>query len=144
MPRVFFKPFDDSYLGNYETWTDDKKTNKSNTSTVGYVPLVKRVNALLQAGENLEAMRASYYGLDADSDDDEQFDSDVIDVSQYDSKLELMADMKNVKERISKKLKRSRATKGANSVVGNSDAPIGAKEELSTTEEAPASESATE
>lgn len=144
MSRVFFKPFDDSYLGDFETWTDDKETNKSNTSTVGYVPLVKRVNALLQAGENLEAMRASYYGLDSDTDDDEQFDSDVIDVSQYDSKLELMADVKNAEKRISKKLKSRRATKGADSVVGNSDAPKEAKDELSTTEEAPASERATE
>lgn len=142
--KKFFKPFEEDYAGHFETWTDDKEKNKSNTSTVGYVPLVKRVNALLQAGENLEAMRSSYYGLDSEADDDEQFDSDVIDVSQYDSKLELMSDIKNAQKRISKKLKSNRATKGAQSVVGNSDAPKGAKEELSTTEEAPASERATE
>lgn len=142
--KKFFKPFEEDYAGYYETWTDDKEKNKSNTSTVGYVPLVKRVNALLQAGENLEAMRASYYGLDSEADDDEQFDSDVIDVSQYDSKLELMSDIKNAQKRISKKLKSNRATEGAKSVVGNSDAPKGAKEELSTTEGAPESERATE
>ena len=142
--RKFSKPFESDYAGDYENWTDDKTKNKSNTSTVGYVPLVKRVNALLQAGENLESMRASYYGLDSDSDDDEQFESDFVDVSQYDSKLELLADVKNVEKRLSKKLKRKPATKGAQSVVGNSDAPKKAKEELSTTDGAPESEGATE
>mgnify|MGYP007069870760 CR=1 FL=1 len=144
MERKFFKPFEVDYAGHFENWTDDEEKNKSNTSTVGYVPLVKRVNALLQAGENLESMRASYYGLDSDTDDDEQFEADIVDVSQYDSKLDLMADVKSAEKRISKKLKSNRATKGAKSVVGNSDAPKGAKEELSTTEEAPESERATE
>lgn len=142
--RKFLKPFESDYAGDYENWPDDKVKNKSNTSTVGYVPLVKRVNALLQAGENLEAMRASYYGLNPEADDDEQFETDVVDVSQYDSKLELLADVKNVEKRLSKNLKRKPATEGAEPVVGNSDAPQKAAEELSTTGGAPASKGATE
>lgn len=144
MSRLYRKPFDDSYLGFYESWTDNKEANKSNTSTIGYVPLVKRINSLLEAGENLESMRAAYYGLDADEDDEEQFDSDIIDVSQYDSKLELLTDLKLAEKRITKRKKKRNATKGAGTVVDNSESPKGANEELSTTVEASASECATE
>ena len=37
--KKFFKPFSENYKGTCETWTNDEKKNKSNTSTVGYVPL---------------------------------------------------------------------------------------------------------
>lgn len=142
MSKTFFKPFSESYKGTSETWTKNEKKNKSNTSTVGYVPLVKRINSLLQAGENLESMREVYYGISGE-DDDELFDADIVDVSQYDSKLELLADVKEVEKRLTSKKKKTRATKGERSPVGNSDAPKEAKEELSTGESEPVSERAT-
>lgn len=115
-----------------ELWTNDD-SNISNTSTVGYVPLEKRVNALLQAGENLESMREIYYGIE-DTADDSDFDVDTVDVSQFDSKIDLMTEVKNATRRLnaSSKKKKSTAT-DSNEVVDKSEGSKESPADLSTT-----------
>lgn len=93
----------DELIDVSEAWTMDEERNKSVTSTVGYVPLEKRINALLQAGENLELMRNEFYGVE---DDDDDYDDEM--VSDYDSKIELTRSIKERSERLSKKFKNER------------------------------------
>lgn len=114
-----------------ELWTNDD-SNISNTSTVGYVPLEKRVIALLQAGENLESMREIYYGIE-DTADDSDFDIDTVDVSQFDSKIDLMTEVKNVTRRLKASSKKKSTATDSNEVVDKSEGSQKSPSDLSTT-----------
>ena len=90
----------DELIDVSEAWSLDEKRNKQVTSSVGYVPLEKRVSAMINAGITLEGMKDEFYGLRDDDCDD---DLDL--VQDYDSKIELMRSVKDRSERLSKSLK---------------------------------------
>lgn len=79
-----------------EAWTLDNKRNVQVTSSVGYVPLEKRVSAMINAGITLESMKDEFYGTDDDDDDDLDL------VQDYDSKIELKRSIKERSERLAK------------------------------------------
>lgn len=85
----------DEQIDVSEAWSLDEKRNVRVTSDVGYVPLEKRVSAMINAGITLENMKDEFYGLNDDDDDD---DSDL--VQDYDSKIELMRSCKERSERL--------------------------------------------
>lgn len=96
----------DELIDVSEAWSLDDKRNVQVTSSVGYVPLEKRVAAMINAGISLENMKDEFYGLHDDDDDDEL---DL--VQDYDSKIELMRSCKERSERLAKSFegkKRSR------------------------------------
>lgn len=95
----------DEQLDVCEAWCQDEKRNVQVTSTVGYVPLEKRVSAMINAGITLEGMKDEFYGLDGDDDDD---DLDL--VQDYDSKIELMRSCKERSEHLSKSLMAKKRT----------------------------------
>lgn len=88
----------DEQIDVSEAWCLDEKRNVQVTSDVGYVPLEKRVSAMINAGITLENMKDEYYGLQDDDDELEELDL----VQDYDSKIELMRSCKERSERLSK------------------------------------------
>lgn len=102
--EIFFPLVDyekDDKIDTSEVWTLNKDKNKSLTSTVGYVPLEKRIKALILAGENLEAMREEFYLKDEEEE--------VTDISEYDSKIELLSEMKKASSRINDSISKKSA-----------------------------------
>lgn len=95
----------DELIDVSEAWCSDEKRNVQVTSSVGYVPLEKRVAAMINAGITLENMKDEFYGIDSDDDDD---DLDL--VQDYDSKIELMRSCKERSDRLSKSLKDKKRT----------------------------------
>lgn len=96
----------DEQIDVSEAWTFDEKRNVQVTSDIGYVPLEKRVSAMINAGISLESMKDEFYGLHDDYDDDDDFDL----VQDYDSKIELMRSYKERSERLVDSLKRKKHT----------------------------------
>lgn len=90
----------DELIDVSEAWALDSKRNVQVTSSVGYVPLEKRVAAMINAGITLEDMKDEFYGINNDDDDD---DLDL--VQDYDSKIELMRSCKERSERLLDSLK---------------------------------------
>lgn len=86
----------DELLDVSEVWSLDENRNVQVTSTVGYVPLEKRVSAMINAGIALENMKDEFYGVNQDDDEDDDLDL----VQDYDSKIELMRSCKNRSERL--------------------------------------------
>lgn len=97
----------DELIDVSEAWSLDEKRNVQVTSTVGYVPLEKRVSAMINAGISLESMKDEFYGLH-DGEDDEDDNLDL--VQDYDSKIELMRSCKERSERLSDSFKQKRKT----------------------------------
>lgn len=95
----------DELIDVSEAWVLDEKRNVQVTSSVGYVPLEKRVSAMINAGITLEGMKDEFYGLNDDDDDD---DLDL--VQDYDSKIELMRSCKERSERLSHSLNSKKRT----------------------------------
>ena len=95
----------DELIDVSEAWVFDKKRNVQVTSSVGYVPLEKRVAAMINAGITLEGMKDDFYGLNDDDDDD---DDDL--VQDYDSKIELMLSCKERSERLADSFKGKKRT----------------------------------
>ena len=60
----------DELIDVSEVWCLDDKRNVQVTSSVGYVPLEKRVSAMINAGITLENMKDEFYGVN-DNDDDQ-------------------------------------------------------------------------
>lgn len=89
----------DEQIDVSEAWCLDPKRNVQVTSDVGYVPLEKRVSAMIKAGIILEDMKDEFYGIHDDDDDDEL---DL--VQDYDSKMELIRSCKERSERLTKSL----------------------------------------
>lgn len=85
----------DEQIDVSEAWSLDEKRNVQVTSSVGYVPLEKRVSAMIKAGITLEDMKDEFYCIDDDVDDDLDL------VQDYDSKIELMRSCKERSERLS-------------------------------------------
>lgn len=112
----------DEQIDVSEAWCLDAKRNVQVTSDVGYVPLEKRVSAMIKAGIILEDMKDEFYGIH-DDDDDELEELDL--VQDYDSKLELIRSCKERSERLSKSLegkeKRTSVHKKENSVENVSE-----------------------
>ena len=90
----------DELIDVSEVWCLDDKRNVQVTSSVGYVPLEKRVSAMINAGITLENMKDEFYGVN-DNDDDDDLDL----VQDYDSKIELMRSCKERSERLSDSFK---------------------------------------
>ena len=65
----------DELIDVSEAWCLDENRNVQVTSDVGYVPLEKRVSAMINAGITLEDMKDEFYGIHDDDDDD---DSDLV------------------------------------------------------------------
>ena len=97
----------DELIDVSEAWTLDEKRNVQVTSSVGYVPLEKRVSAMINAGIALENMKDEFYGI-KDGDEDDLDDLDL--VQDYDSKIELMRSCKDRSERLVDSLKSKKQT----------------------------------
>lgn len=95
----------DELIDVSEAWSLDEKRNVQVTSSVGYVPLEKRVSAMMNAGIVLENMKDDFYGVQDDADDD---DYDL--VQDYDSKIELMRSCKERSERLADSFKSKKYT----------------------------------
>lgn len=98
----------DELIDVSEAWTLDEKRNVQVTSDVGYVPLEKRVSAMIKAGITLESMKDEFYGIDDDDDDDDDLDL----VQDYDSKIELKRSCKERSERLAESFKGKEGTSG--------------------------------
>lgn len=94
----------DEQIDVSEAWTLDEKRNVQLTSSVGYVPLEKRVSAMINAGITLENMKDEFYGLHDDDDDDDDL------VQDYDSKIELIRSCKERSERLLNSFKGKKQT----------------------------------
>lgn len=96
----------DELIDVSEAWSVDEKRNVQVTSTVGYVPLEKRVSAMINAGIVLEGMKDEFYGVE--SSEPEDGDDDL--VQDFDSKIELMRSCKERSERLVDSFKRKEQT----------------------------------
>lgn len=96
----------DELIDVSEAWSLDEKRNVQVTSSVGYVPLEKRVSAMINAGITLENMKDEFYGITDDVDDDDDLDL----VQDYDSKIELKRSLKERSERLADSLSSKKCT----------------------------------
>lgn len=74
-----------------ETWTDNEEINVQVTETLGYVPLSKQVERLIEAGESLIVTRLRE-GTYSNEEDDEEFHDNYVDdlsMRSYDELVQL-------------------------------------------------------
>lgn len=80
-----------------ETWTDNVDLNVQVTETLGYVPLAKQVERLIEAGESLIVTRLRE-GTYSNEEGDEEFHDNVIDdlsLKSYDELVKLQRETAN-------------------------------------------------
>lgn len=91
-----------SFRGYYpdecsEKWTNDKDINEVMVDTLGYIPLDKQVQRLIEAGENLIVTRLKEGTYSNDFDDNEFHESPLDDLAllSYDELVNLQKETKS-------------------------------------------------